>query len=80
MPEVFTVIFFDAWPNDRKVVSRVKASQGCFNHHFFSQVFHLFFHLMKITINKKLLAVFSTATCFSPPEIHWRKDVISSPL
>ena len=80
MLEVFTVIFFDAWPNDRKVVSRVKASQGCFNRQIFSQVFHLFFHLNKIVTDKKLLAVFSTATCFSPPEIHWRKDVISSPL
>lgn len=80
MPEVFTIIFFVAWFHDRKVASGVKASSGCFNRQIISQNIHLFSRRYKIEINKKLLAVFSTATCFALPEIYWRKDVISSQL
>lgn len=79
MLEVFTVIFFDSLLYDRKAVSRIKSSSSYLRHPDIFQVFHLF-HRIKINSNKKLLAVFLTATCFSPPEIHWRKEVINLPL
>lgn len=80
MLEVFTVIFFDSWLYDRKAVSRIKSSSSCFRRPDIFQVFHHFFHCIKINMNKKLLAVFLTAMRFSPPEIHWRKEVINLSL
>jgi len=81
MPEVFAFIFFVACQSARKFVSRVKASLSWFNCLFYNQKLRLFYHCYKNNeINKKLLAVFSTAMCFALPEIHWRKEVISSPL
>jgi hypothetical protein len=81
MPEVFTIIFFVAWPHDRKVASRVKASSNCFNSLIIYQDLHFFLIPIKLLKQtKKLLAGFSAATRFSLSEIYWRKDVISSPL
>lgn len=81
MPEVFTIIFFVAWPHDRKVASRVKALSNCFNSLFYYQNLHIFFIPIKLLKQtKKLLAGFSMAMRFSVSEIYWRKDVISSPL
>ena len=81
MPEVFTFIFFVAWLHERKLVPRVKASSSWFNCLFYYQELHIFYHHNKNNeVNKKLLAVFSTATCFALPEIHWREEVISLPL
>lgn len=73
MPEVFSIILFTAWPHDGKVASKVKASSLCLNNQFFSQNLHLLFHRNRTEINKKLLAVFSAATCFALPEIHLEK-------
>ena len=70
MPEVFSIIFFAAWPHDRKIVSRIKASSICFNLQIISQNLRLFFHRNKIKINKKLLAVSVMATCFALTEIY----------
>ena len=81
MPEVFTIIFFVAWPHDRKVASRVKASSNCFNRLIIYQDLHFFFIPVKLLKQtKKLLAGFYTAMRFSLSEISWRKDMIMSPL
>jgi hypothetical protein len=73
MPEVFTIIFFIAWLDDRKVASRLKALSSWFNPLIFSQELPLFLHRHKMAINKKLPAGFSMATCFLLPEIYLEK-------
>ena len=73
MPEVFTIMFFTAWLDDRKVASRLKALSSWFNPPIFSQELHLFLHRYKIAVNKKLPAGFSMATCFLLREIYLEK-------
>ncbi|MCK7506952.1 MAG: hypothetical protein MZV70_24765 [Desulfobacterales bacterium] len=64
MPEVFTIIFFIAWLDDRKVASRLKALSSWFNPLIFSQELPLFLHRHKMAINKKLPAGFSDGDLF----------------
>jgi len=82
MPEVFSIMFFDAWLHVRKIVSKVKALLSWFHSLFISS--NLTFFFIKITSlfkqTTKRLAVFSKATHFRVYEVYGRKGVINSPL
>ena len=81
MPEVFAIILIKAWRHDRKVVSEASILSNWHNFQIFFKSYIFFYIKTKAWKQKqKLFAVFSTATCFALPEIHGRKEVISSPL
>ncbi|MBP7766422.1 MAG: hypothetical protein KA113_14645 [Syntrophaceae bacterium] len=73
MPEVFTITFFASWLCNREIPSRISASSVRRPHPSIFQNTILSFSRRHILRLKKLLAGFSTAKIFWPPEIQLEK-------